>query len=180
MKFDCYQVLGVERDATALEIKDAYRRLVRLHHPDANPQDRPASEARMKQVFEAYATLGDADKRTRYDNDHTLRAFEKSQNGVENQDVLPSVSTPASLIEKVRLALGESSEGFAAQLGLSEADLCAFEARDAMPQATLQLRTFGYLVERAAQSLQAAGQERAAAEMRSAFGRKKANRNFRR
>jgi len=180
MKSDYYQVLGVERSATMLEIKEAYRRLVRLHHPDANPEDKEASEALMKQVLQAYATLGDSDRRTRYDNDFKLRAFERAQNGDANpaSSSYSGPQAPSSLMEKVRLALGESSQGFAAQLGLSEADLRAFEARDAMPQATIQMRTFGILVERAAQSLEAAQKISDAADLRSAFGRKKANRNF--
>jgi molecular chaperone DnaJ len=63
---DHYQVLGLERGATAAEIKAAYRKLALEHHPDRNPGDRVA-EDRFKEVSLAYAVLGDEDKRARYD-----------------------------------------------------------------------------------------------------------------
>lgn len=59
---DPYQVLGVERDASADEIKSAYRRLALQNHPDRNPGDAEAEE-RFKRISEAYATLRDPDKR---------------------------------------------------------------------------------------------------------------------
>ncbi len=61
-----YEVLGVERDATADEIKKAYRKLAMLHHPDKNPGG-AAAEALFKEVAEAYDTLGDESKRASYD-----------------------------------------------------------------------------------------------------------------
>jgi molecular chaperone DnaJ len=63
---DLYATLGVARTATADEIKRAYRRLAREHHPDANPDD-PAAEARFKEVAHAYEVLSDPDRRQRYD-----------------------------------------------------------------------------------------------------------------
>ncbi|GHC05729.1 DnaJ C-terminal domain-containing protein [Cerasicoccus arenae] len=65
---DYYQTLGVKKDATADEIKKAFRALARVHHPDkAKPDDRPAAEAKFKEISEAYDVLGDAEKRTKYD-----------------------------------------------------------------------------------------------------------------
>ena len=61
-----YEVLGVERDATASEIRKAYRKQALLSHPDKNPGD-PAAEALFHKVAISYAILGDADKRARYD-----------------------------------------------------------------------------------------------------------------
>lgn len=66
MAADYYGVLGVEPEATPDEIKSAFRRLAREHHPDATGGD-PESERRYKQVSEAYAVLSDAQKRREYD-----------------------------------------------------------------------------------------------------------------
>ena len=61
-----YDVLGVKKDATEAEIKKAYRKLAREHHPDRNPGDKVAEE-RFKEVQGAYDVLSDADKRKEYD-----------------------------------------------------------------------------------------------------------------
>ena len=67
MKFkDYYQVLGVDKKANAAEIKKAYRRLARKHHPDVNPGDAKA-EATFKNLNEAHEVLGDPEKRRKYD-----------------------------------------------------------------------------------------------------------------
>jgi molecular chaperone DnaJ len=66
MATDYYAVLGVSREASADEIKRAYRKLARQHHPDANLEDPGASE-RFKEVTRAYEVLSDPDKRQRYD-----------------------------------------------------------------------------------------------------------------
>ncbi len=65
---DYYQTLGVSKNATADEIKKAFRGLARKHHPDrASPDDRPAAESKFKEISEAYDVLGDAEKRQKYD-----------------------------------------------------------------------------------------------------------------
>lgn len=76
MKYkDYYAVLGVPRDADAETIKKAYRKLARQHHPDVAKAE--GSEARFKEVAEAYATLRDADKRAAYDSLGTRRSGEE-------------------------------------------------------------------------------------------------------
>lgn len=65
-KRDYYEVLGVERSASADEIKTAYRKLAFKYHPDKNPDDAEAEE-RFKEAAEAYEVLRDTDKRASYD-----------------------------------------------------------------------------------------------------------------
>jgi molecular chaperone DnaJ len=63
---DLYEVLGVGRGASEDEIKKAYRKLARKHHPDVNPGD-AAAETRFKEASAAYAVLSDKEKRQQYD-----------------------------------------------------------------------------------------------------------------
>src|SRR5262245_29467621 len=63
---DYYSTLGVAKTATDKEIKQAYRKLARKHHPDVNPGDK-AAETKFKEINEAYEVLGDPEKRKKYD-----------------------------------------------------------------------------------------------------------------
>lgn len=63
---DPYKILGVERNATADEIRRAYRKLAKLHHPDVNP-GKPKAEARFKEIAAAHDLLSDPAKRARFD-----------------------------------------------------------------------------------------------------------------
>ena len=63
-KRDYYEVLGIDRNASASEIKKAYRKLAKKYHPDTNPGDKEA-EAKFKEVTEAYEILSDSEKKAR-------------------------------------------------------------------------------------------------------------------
>ena len=63
---DLYEVLGVAKDASATEIKKAYRKLAHKYHPDKNPDDDLAEE-HFKEVTQAYKVLANRDQRERYD-----------------------------------------------------------------------------------------------------------------
>ena len=65
-KRDYYEVLGVDKSASADDIKKAYRKMAIKYHPDKNPGDKEAEE-KFKEASEAYSVLSDADKKARYD-----------------------------------------------------------------------------------------------------------------
>jgi DnaJ-class molecular chaperone len=76
---DYYAVLGVPRTASEKDIKTAYRKLARKHHPDVNPSDKNA-EPMFKEIGEAYSVLSDAEKRKKYDRwGHDWEKIEQAQ-----------------------------------------------------------------------------------------------------
>lgn len=75
---DYYATLGVTKASTDKEIKQAYRKLARKHHPDVNPGNK-AAESTFKEINEAYEVLGDAAKRKKYDDlGANWRAYEQA------------------------------------------------------------------------------------------------------
>src|SRR5258706_4596348 len=76
---DYYATLGVNKGSTEKEIKQAFRKLARKHHPDVNPGDK-AAESKFKEINEAYEVLGDSPKRKKYDElGANWRAYEQAE-----------------------------------------------------------------------------------------------------
>ena len=73
-KRDYYDILGINKNASAAEIKKAYRKMAVKYHPDKNPDDKEAEE-KFKEAAEAYEILSDADKKARFDQ-YGHQAFE--------------------------------------------------------------------------------------------------------
>lgn len=76
---DYYKTLGVDKTASAQEIKKAYRKLAKKYHPDLHPDDKVAQD-KFKEVNEAYEVLGDPDKRKQYDQFGSAMHFSGGQN----------------------------------------------------------------------------------------------------
>src|SRR6516164_7933013 len=91
---DFYVILGIERDATLVDVKRAYKRLARRYHPDINPGDRLAA-VQFKQIAEAYATLSDPDRRRRYDVDGAISTSAEARSfGFEGFDFSAGTNGP--------------------------------------------------------------------------------------
>lgn len=98
-KRDCYEILGISREASAAEVKKAYRKLALANHPDRNPGDEEAI-ARFKESSEAYEILSDSEKRARYDR--------YGYAGVGGSNGGPSFTDVGDIFE----AFGDLFEGF--------------------------------------------------------------------
>ena len=112
---DLYVILGLEHGATESEIKRAYRRLARRYHPDINPGDRTA-EARFRQILEAYETLIDPERRSRYDSGSPMGGGEdRRTSGFEGFDFSgrggDHAATFGDLFAEVFTARGEQRPG---------------------------------------------------------------------
>ena len=70
-----YQILGIDQDASAEEIKKAFRRLAMLYHPDRNPENTEEAGKKFKEINEAYEVLGDEHKRQQYDSLLSLSSY---------------------------------------------------------------------------------------------------------
>ena len=92
-----YEILGVPRDATAAQVKKAYRKAARKHHPDANPGD-PEAEARFKELSCAYEVLSDPVRRARYD-----------QTGDTKAPPSPDAELASVLVPVLDWAIGETA-----------------------------------------------------------------------
>jgi molecular chaperone DnaJ len=111
---DLYVILGLEHDASESDIKRAYRRLARRYHPDINPGDRTA-EARFRQILEAYETLMDPQRRSRYDSGSPLGTDDRRSSGFEGFDFsgrgADHAATFGDLFAEVFTTRGEQQPG---------------------------------------------------------------------
>ena len=82
LETDYYAVVGVKSDASAKDIKQAYRRLAQQYHPDKNAGD-PSAETRFKEVSEAYEVIGDAETRKEYDHTREMGYFVGGPGGAQ-------------------------------------------------------------------------------------------------
>ncbi|MEN6330365.1 MAG: DnaJ C-terminal domain-containing protein [Smithella sp.] len=96
MAEDYYEILGVNKKASAEEIKKAYRKLAVKWHPDKNPNNKAAAEEKFKKISEAYAVLSDEEKRRNYDNFGSADQFRQQYSqedifkGVDLDEILRS------------------------------------------------------------------------------------------
>lgn len=96
MAEDYYDILGINKKATADEIKKAYRKLAVKWHPDKNPNNKAAAEEKFKKISEAYAVLSDGEKRKNYDTFGSADQFRQQYSqedifrGVDLDEILRS------------------------------------------------------------------------------------------
>ena len=89
MNKDYYQILGVDRNADESEIKKAYRKLSKEHHPDLNPNNKE-SEEKFKSIAEAYSVLSDKEKKINYDRFGTADGRTNPFGGMNMDDIFSS------------------------------------------------------------------------------------------
>jgi DnaJ-class molecular chaperone len=134
-----YELLGVKPDASADEIRKAYRKLAKQFHPDINP-GKPEAEARFKEISAAYDLLSDSGKRARYDRgeidetgaEHPPRGYYRSQaEGAQGWRYQPEGEMDLSDLEDLFAAYGSAGRGRRGEAG------AGFRARGADRHFTL-------------------------------------------
>ena len=103
---DYYQILNVSQDASAQDIKKAFRRLALQYHPDRNPENVREAGEKFKKINEAYEVLGDEQKRWQYDRLTSLSSYPRRTMPVEdmfNEDIGAD-----SILEMLRRVTGMS------------------------------------------------------------------------
>ena len=101
---DYYQILNVSQDASTEDIKKAFRRLALLHHPDRNPENIKSSEAKFKEINEAYEILSDEHRRWQYDKLTSLSSYPRRTMAVE--DIFNENIGSDSILEMLRRLAG--------------------------------------------------------------------------
>jgi molecular chaperone DnaJ len=128
---DYYTVLGVDRSASADDIKKAYRAMARKYHPDVNKD--PEAENKFKEIGEAYSTLSDPQKRAVYDNPPPSQQ-EFIQHGVDFNDVFShfgfgfngaSRNRCSDIVQSVHLTLDETLQNVSKRITYTQKVSCA-------------------------------------------------------
>ena len=101
---DYYQILNVSQDASAEDIKKAFRRLALLHHPDRNPENIKSAEAKFKEINEAYEVLSDEHRRWQYNRLTSLSSYPRRTMAVE--DIFNENMGSESMMEMLRRMAG--------------------------------------------------------------------------
>ena len=102
---DYYKVLGLEKNASSEDIKKAYRKLARKHHPDLNPNDKNAKQL-FQQINEANEVLSDPEKRKKYD------AYGKDWKHADEYERAQQYQRPSSQPQGARYSDAQSEGGF--------------------------------------------------------------------
>ena len=117
---DYYATLGIQKGASPKEIKTAFRKLARKHHPDVNPGDK-RSEALFKEIGEAYSVLSDTGKRKKYDRwGHNWEKIDQAQAAgpvAAPRGLRPARAHPAASMSSRTISADCSSSSSAARAG---------------------------------------------------------------
>jgi len=101
---DYYQILNISQDASAEDIKKAFRRLALQYHPDRNPEDVRESGEKFKEINEAYEVLSDEHRRLQYDRLTSLSSYPRRTMAVE--DIFNENIGSDSILEMLRRLAG--------------------------------------------------------------------------
>jgi len=108
-KRDCYEVLGVERAASADEIKSAYRKAALKWHPDRNPQKKQEAEEKFREATEAYSILSEPQKRATYDRFGFAGLSRGGFDGGVNQTIFDEFQDISAIFSASRIFSGDAA-----------------------------------------------------------------------